>query len=135
MGGVIGPARVSAGIRRLNMPTPIIDCLLDNAYQDTQVLLVNEKEGDQFAVSRDVEFIFRTGDKAKADTVSRFITDNRYADSIAIVQDGQHLELRVTVHMPVRQPVLCSASALMACLGQIFDIEYDSWSADIKRAS
>jgi hypothetical protein len=129
-----GPALVHFFVRRLNMPTPIIDCLLDNAYQDTQVLLVNEKEGDEFAVSRDVEFIFRTDDKAKAETVSGFIRDNRYADSVAIVRDGQHSELRVTIHMPLRQPILCSVSALMASLGQIFDIEYDGWSADIKRA-
>ena len=117
------------------MPKPIIDCLLDNAYQDTQVLLVNEKEGDQFAVPRYVEFVFRTPDKSKAETVSSFIADNRYADSTAIVQDGDHSELRVRVHMPLRQPVLCSVSALMACLAQIFDIEYDGWSAEIKRAS
>ncbi len=117
------------------MPKPIVDCLLDNAYQDTQVLLVNEKEGDQFAVPRDVDFVFRTDDKAKAETVSSFIKDNRYADSTAIVQNGQHSELRVTVHMPLRQPVLCSVSALMACLSEVFDIEYDGWSADIKRAS
>jgi hypothetical protein len=58
------------------MPKPIVDCLLDNAYQDAQVLLVNEKEGDQFAVARDVEFIFRSRDKAKAETVRNFIEDN-----------------------------------------------------------
>jgi len=115
------------------MPKPITDTLLDNAYQDTQVLVVNEKEGDQFSVARDVEFILRTEDKTKAETVRSFITDNRYADSVTIVPAGQHSELRVTVHMPLRQPVLCSVSALMACLGQIFDIDYDGWSADIKR--
>jgi hypothetical protein len=115
------------------MPKLFVDCLLDNAYQDTQVLLVNEKEGDQFTVARDVEFIFRASDKAKAETVSSFIKDNRYADSTTIIQDGQQSELRVIIHMPLRQPVLCSVSALMACLGEIFDIEYDGWSADIKR--
>ncbi len=115
------------------MPKPIIDCLLDNAYQDTRVLLVNEKEGDQFAVARYVEFVFRTIDKTKAETVRSFITDNRYADSTAVVQDGEQSELRVRVHMPLRQPVLCSVSALMACLAQIFGIEYDDWNAEIKR--
>ena len=117
------------------MSKPIIDTLLDNAYQDTQVLLVNEKEGDQFAVARDVEFILRTDDRAKAETVRSFVADNRYADSVTIVPDGQHSELRVTVHMPLRQPVLCSISALMASLAQIFDIEYDGWSSDIQRDS
>jgi hypothetical protein len=117
------------------MPKPIVDCLLDNAYQDTQVWLVNEREGDQFTVARDVEFIFRTCDKAKAETVSSLIADNRYADSTAIIQDGEHSELRVIVQMPLPQPVLCSVSALMVCLSEIFGIEYDGWSADIKRAS
>jgi hypothetical protein len=117
------------------MPRPIIDTLLDNAYQDTQVLLVNEKEGDQFMTARDVEFIFRTGDSAKAETVRSFIADNRYADSATVVPDARYSELRVTVHMPLRQPVLCSVSALMACLGQVFDIEYDGWSSEIQRGS
>jgi hypothetical protein len=117
------------------MPKPIIDCLLNNAYQDTQVLLVNEKEGDQFGVARYVEFVFRTPDKSKAETVASFIGDNRYADSTVIVQDGEHSELRVNVHMPLRQPILCSVSALMACVAQIFDIEYDGWNSEIKRAS
>jgi hypothetical protein len=115
------------------MPKPIIDMLLDNAYQDTQVLLVNEKEGDQFSVPRNVEFILRTEDKTKAETVRSFITDNRYADSVTIVSAGQHSELRVTVHMSLRQPVLCTVSGLMACLAQIFNIEYDGWSSDIQR--
>jgi hypothetical protein len=117
------------------MPRPITDTLLDNAYQDTQVLLVNEREGDQFSVARDVEFILRTDDSAKAETVRSFITDNRYADSVTIVPDGQDSELRVTIHMPLRQSVLCSVSALMACLAQVFNIEYDGWSSDIQRGS
>jgi hypothetical protein len=117
------------------MPKPIIDILLDNAYQDTQVLVVNEKEGDQFSVARDVEFILRTDDRTKAETVRSFIADNRYADSVTIVPVGEHAELVVTVHMQLRQPVLCSVSALMACLAQMFNIEYDGWSSDIQRGA
>ena len=42
--------------RLLIVPEPIVDCLHDNAYQDTLVQLVNEKEGDQLAIARDVGF-------------------------------------------------------------------------------
>src|SRR5437588_2190548 len=97
---VFDPASLRPSVRRTStMPKPIIDTLLDNAYQDTQVLVVNEKERDQFSVARDVQFILRTDDKTKAETVRSFITDNQYADSVTIVPAEEHSELRVTVHM------------------------------------
>lgn len=111
----------------------IVEILLDNAYQDTQVLITNEHEGDHFSIDRDVEFIFRVGDRKKANTVRSFIDDNRYGNAV-VEKDGKRgYRISVTAHMPLRQNVLCSVSALMACLAYIFDIEYDGWSSELKR--
>jgi hypothetical protein len=110
----------------------IIEVLLDNAYQDTQVLLIDEQNGDDFSAERDVELLFRAEERRKADLVRSFIDDNRYGSAIVAEDDGKFL-LRVTIRMPLTQPIICSVSALMACLGQFFGIEYDGWSSDLQR--
>ena len=104
----------------------LVDQLLDNARSDTDLLLKNDARGDDFAVPRDVDFLLVAPDEAKANLVCDFINDNQYG--LATVQahdDG--FGVLVVVNMAPQQNVLCSVSALMVCIGNLFGIEYDGW--------
>ncbi|WP_027330329.1 ribonuclease E inhibitor RraB [Marinimicrobium agarilyticum] len=104
----------------------VVDALLDNAYQDTQLLIVNDEKGDDFKIPRDVDFVFYTTDKQKADTVAGFVSDNNYGSAFISTQ-GDNYVVRVVVNMPSTQHVICCTSGLMACIAQLFGVEYDGW--------
>jgi predicted RNA-binding protein (virulence factor B family) len=113
---------------------PLVDSLLNAAYQDTQLLLKNDKLGDVLSKSRDVEFLLRTQDKTRADTVCSFINDNQYGVA-KVESDDEGFGILVTVNMPSTQQLLCSVSALMCCLSELFSVEYDGWGTTIQRAA
>lgn len=114
------------------MAENLVETLLETSELDCQVLLTNEREGDQLSLPRPVEFVFYAPDIETAEFASRFITDSRYADSVEIAASDDRFRLLVTIEMPVRHPILCSISAFMACLADIFEIEYDGWSGELR---
>lgn len=110
---------------------PVIDTLLSTAYEDTQLLIKNDSLGDNLSVPRDVDFVLRAKERAKAETVASFIQDNQYG--IPRIEDAESdFRIVVTVSMPITQQVLCAVSGLMACLSEIFGIEYDGWGCVIQ---
>ena len=111
---------------------PLVDTLLTTAYEDTQLLIKNDQLGDNFSVFREVEFLLRSKDTARAETACSFINDNRYGNAV-VQQDDAGTGVLVTVKMPTTQNVLCSVSALMACLAELFSLEYDGWGTTIQR--
>jgi hypothetical protein len=112
----------------------IVEDLLNNAYQDTQVLLKNDDLGDVLSVPRDVDFLLLCGEKQKAETVCSFIQDNQYGT--ATVQESEAgFNVVVVSHMPITQNVICAVSALMCCVAAIFGVEYDGWGSPIQRAA
>ncbi|GAB2180867.1 hypothetical protein DLREEDagrD3_10900 [Denitratisoma sp. agr-D3] len=111
---------------------PIIDTLLTAAYEDTQLLIKNDALGDDFSVPRDVDFVLRTKEKEKAETISLFVQDNQYGVPRIEEVEGD-FRIVVTIHMPITQQVLCSVSGLMGCLSEIFGAEYDGWGCVIQR--
>jgi len=112
----------------------LVDSLLTAAYEDTQLLLKNDELGDVLSTPRDVEFLLRTEDQTRAETVCSFINDNQYG--VAEVQPSdQGFGILVTINMPSTQQVLCSVSALMCCLAELFSVEYDGWGTTIQRAA
>ncbi len=113
---------------------PIVDDLLRNAYEDTQLLLKNDKRGDVLSVPRDVDFLLWAPDEKKARTVCSFIEDNQYG--LATVQEDEgKFSVLVVIHMPITQNVICSVSALMCCIAAIFGLEYDGWGSVLKSAA
>lgn len=110
----------------------IVDDLLRTAYEDTQLLIQNDRLGDNLAIPRDVEFLLRAPDEEKAEIVSSFIEDNQYG-SASVRQDDGHFSVVVVIHMPIDQNVICSVSALMCCLAALFGLEYDGWGSEIKK--
>ena len=112
---------------------PIVDDLLRTAYEDTQLLIRNDRLGDVLSVPRDVEFLLRAPDEQKAQTVCSFIQDNQYGS--ASLQEGEgRFSVLVVIHMPITQNIICSVSALMSCLAALFGMEYDGWGSVIQRA-
>ena len=115
------------------MPS-IIELLLDTAKSDTDLLLKNDARGDVLAVPRPVDFLLRAPTAEKAQLVADFINDNRYGDASVASDEGGH-RVTVVIEMPITQHVLCSVSGLMACIGKIFDVEYDGWGSVLKTAT
>jgi hypothetical protein len=111
---------------------PLIDTLLATAYQDTQLLIKNDGLGDDFSIPRDVDFVLLSQDKKKAEAVASFVTDNRYGVPRIEETEGT-FRIIVVVNMPTTQGVLCSVSALMACLAALFSVQYDGWGCVIQR--
>ncbi len=106
----------------------VIDSLLTNAYEDTQLLLKNDHLGDDLSRPRDVDFVLKTVDYEQAKTVSSFITDNQYGRPEIEVVDG-YFRIIFKINMPITQNLICSVSALMVCLAALFKLDYDGWGS------
>ncbi|WP_335903041.1 ribonuclease E inhibitor RraB [Shewanella algae] len=104
----------------------IVEALLDNAYQDSQLLEGNDHKGDIFSVSRDVDFLLYAPDQDKGELVANFINDNCYGEASYYAYEDKHC-IKVVIHMPTTQNILNSVSGLMTCIAKIFDCEYDGW--------
>lgn len=109
----------------------VVHKLLENAYQDSQLLIGNEQKGDNFSVPRDVDFVLYAADEEKADIVSSFINDNRYGEASYSEIDGK-FRIIVVVDMPSSQNLVCSVSGLMVCISELFGIEYDGWGCSLQ---
>lgn len=104
----------------------IVELLLDTAQADTDLLIKNDELGDNLSIPREVDFLLRASTAEKADLVATFINDNRYGDATSTSDDDGH-RVSVKIMMLITQHVLCSVSALMACISKLFDLEYDGW--------
>jgi len=114
----------------------LIKLLLDNAVQDNQVLVQNREIGDRTEMARDIEFVLYAKTEERAKLAANFIADNRYGRPALeeIERDGGNSwQLLVTIHAPATENVLHTLSAFMVCLSQLYDLDYDGWSSDIKR--
>ena len=112
----------------------IVEELLRNAHEDTQLLLKNDALGDKFNLPREVDFLLIAKDQEKASTVCSFINDNQYGQARVDESDGLH-NILVQVTMPIEQNIICSVSALMLCVAHLFGIEYDGWGCELRNAT
>jgi hypothetical protein len=104
----------------------VIEALLESSEQDTNLLIGNDNKGDNFDVPRDIDFLFKTDDAQKAETVCCFINDNNYANA-RVESVGNDYQVLAVIAMQSNQNVICSVSGLMTCIGKLFDVEYDGW--------
>ena len=109
----------------------ILETLLQTAYQDTQSLKANDEKGDDFSVTRNIEFILNTDEKDKAEAVTKFINDHRYGEA-NFELTGEQYRISVIVNMPSSQHIVCSISALMTCIAYLFTVDYDGWDSTIQ---
>jgi hypothetical protein len=110
----------------------IADSLRENALADNDLLSKNDSRGDVFAKPRDVDFAFKTNDKERAESLGEYIKGMNFGNpSITVGDDGVYWIINV-IHMPITQPLLCSVSGFMVCLGKLYQIEYDGWGSIIQ---
>lgn len=108
-----------------------VETLLNTAYEDTQLLTKNDQLGDDFSISRAVDFVLIAKDQSKANTVASFISDNQYAHTSVSEIDGV-FRIIATIDMPSTQQLICSVSGLMACIAELFSIDYNGWGCVIQ---
>lgn len=111
---------------------PLVDALLTASYEDTRLLVKNRALGDVIPKTREVEFLLRSPDETTAQSVCSFVNDNQYGKAEVERRDDD-FGVVVTVNMPSTQNLICSVSALMCCLADLFSVEYDGWETTIQR--
>ena len=111
----------------------IIDTLMETAVADTDLLRVFDRQGDNLSAPRDVAFLLRAPSADKANLVASFINDYQYG-----VANAQDLEdspsVLVVIHMPIEQHAILSVSGFMACVCELFGLDYDGWECDVRVA-
>jgi regulator of ribonuclease activity B len=111
----------------------VIDTLMQTAVSDTDLLRKLDGQGDRFGVPRDVEFLLRAPSAEKATTVAGFINDYQYG--VATAQDLEDSpSVLVVVHMPIEQHAIQSVSGFMACVCELFGLDYDGWGCVVQVA-
>ena len=109
----------------------VVEALLNSSELDTKLLISNDEKGDDFSALRDVDFIFKTDDQSKAETVCGFINDNNYA-SANFESIGNEFRVIATIHMQSTQNLICTTSGLMTCVAKLFNVEYDGWGCTLQ---
>lgn len=111
----------------------VIDTLIETAVSDTDLLRKLDSQGDRFSVPRDVEFLLRAPSAEKATVVADFINDYQYG--VATPQDLEGSpSVLVVVHMPIEQHAIQSVSGFMACVCELFGLDYDGWGCVVQAA-
>lgn len=104
----------------------VVKLLMDGAAADTDVLRTLDRHGDDFSISRNVDFKFRTDAKEKAEIVAGFLNDHHFAVAVVQLNNGEH-GVNAALHMPIQQSVILSVSGFMGCVAQLFGADYDGW--------
>lgn len=110
----------------------IIESLVANASSDTELLVKNDGLGDDFSISRLVDFSFTTSDLNSAEVLAQFVMNNQYGN-VRIEPVDSGFRVLVLIEMPITQHVICSVSGMMACLAALFKVDYDGWGCVLQR--
>ena len=111
----------------------VVDTLMETAAVDADLLRKLDAQGDHASVPRDVEFLLKASSADHASVVASFINDCRYG--VATAQGAQDSpRVLVVVHMPVQQHAIQSVSGFMACVGEMFGMDYDGWRCAVQKA-
>ncbi|QGZ65157.1 ribonuclease E inhibitor RraB [Paraburkholderia acidisoli] len=105
---------------------------MKTALADVDHLRAMDAKGDDFSLSRDVEFCLLAPSAEKAATVAGFINDYQYGRASV-----QHVEAQcrvlVLVHMPVLQHNILAVSGFMTCIAALFGLTYDGWGCVVQQ--
>ncbi len=115
------------------MPMTLFERLHENAVADNDLLRLNDRNGDDFSAARDVDFIFKTAERERANDFRSFVNGKNFGMA-AVQENGPNdIFISVVIHTPINQAVICSLSGFMLCLSRIFVIEYDGWSSAMQK--
>ena len=107
--------------------------LYQNAVADTDLLRKNDQLGDTFAVPRQVDFAFKTGDRERADDFAEFVNGKSYGTAaVRKITDGD-FQVLVLITMPITQQLIGCVSGFMLCLSRLFQIDYLGWGSVVQK--
>ena len=111
----------------------VVETLIETANSDIELLRKLDSQGDRFSIPRNVDFLLRCPTAEKAETVASFINEYRYG--VATTQDLETSpSVLVVVHMPIEQHALHAVSGFMACVCELYGLDYDGWGCVIQSA-
>ena len=111
----------------------VVDTLMETAAVDADLLRKLAAQGDHASVPRDVEFLLKASSTDHASVVACFINDCRYG--LATAQGPLESPcIVVVVRMPVEQHAILAVSGFMACVCEVFGLDYDGWQCAVQTA-
>lgn len=109
----------------------VLNLLIEAAVSDADLLRKLDAQGDRFSVPRDVEFLLRAPSADKATVVADFINDYQYGVATAQgLRDSP--SVLVVVNMPIEQHAIQCVSGFMACVCELFGLDYDGWGCVVQ---
>jgi len=109
----------------------IVETLMETAVADVDLLRAMDAQGDDFNITRDVDFCLIAPSAEKASTVAGFVNDYQYGSASVQQVDGQFRVL-VVIHMPVLQHNILAVSGFMTCISALFGVTYDGWGCVVQ---
>ncbi|WP_407074281.1 ribonuclease E inhibitor RraB [Novilysobacter ciconiae] len=104
---------------------------METAVADVELLRKLDTQGDRFSIPRNVDFLLRCPTTEKAEIVASFINECQYG--VATAQDLETTpSVLVVVHMPIEQHVLHAVSGFMACVCELYGLDYDGWGCAVQ---
>ena len=117
----------------------LVDTLLNTSEADCDLLRKNLTLGDDPELPRDIDFTLHAKTEERAQLICDFVTDNHYGRPSYQRfdhDDGSVLwTLSIVIHSPTTEHVICTLSAFMACLAQLYDLDYDGWGSVIRKSA
>lgn len=111
----------------------MFELLHHTATSDADLLRKNDELGDNFAIAREVDFAFETGDRQRADDFAEFVNGKSYGTAaVTKIADGQFRVLVLST-MPITQHLIGCVSGFMLCLSRLFQIDYLGWGSVIQK--
>lgn len=110
----------------------IVEQLLDTAYQDSELLIRIESQGDNPHIIREVDFALMAPNKKAAETVCSFINDNRYGEARVEDTGDEETRIVVIVNIPLYQNIVSSMSANFVSLSHLFSVDYIGWGCCVQ---
>ena len=110
----------------------VIESLTKTAVADVDHLRAMDAKGDDFGISRDVDFCLIASSAEHASTVVGFVNDYQYGRASA-QQVDDHFRVLVVIHMPVLQHNILAVSGFMTCISALFGVTYDGWGCVVQK--
>ena len=110
----------------------MFELLTETALSDRDLLIQNDKRGDDYNKPREVDFAFETSERERADDFAEFVRGKSYGTVEVREVDSSQFRITVLITMPINQNIINSVSGFMACLSRLFGLEYTGWGSVIQ---
>lgn len=110
----------------------VVETLMETAIADVDHLRLMDAQGDDFGITRDVDFCLVASSAEKASTVAGFVNDYQYGRA-SVQQDDDQFRVLVVIPMSVLQHNILAVSGFMTCISALFGVTYDGWGCVVQK--